>query len=377
MRVVLTGGGTGGHVFPALAVADRIRATIPDAQIMFVGTRRGLEATVVPKAGYDIGYVHARGLAAHPIRMAHALLDNAVGMAESFGKLRRFAPTVVIGCGGYVSLPVCAAAQAMRIPTVLLEQNLVPGKTTKFLASRAVRVCISFDATAPLLDLGARVLLTGNPVRKEILERTRAAGRAAMGVPAEAFCILVTGASQGARTVNEAVVAALPRWKERPWHVLHLTGRGDYGSVKARAEASAQGGPLRWDPRAFLDDMASAYAAADLVVARAGATTMAEITCRGLPAVLIPYPHAGAHQVDNARWLEGKGAAEVILNDAAVDGLASVIEALAQDSQRLAGMAEASRRAGHPDAVDRIVAEVVAAAGVPTGSIEDIEGKGA
>ncbi|MBM3460501.1 MAG: undecaprenyldiphospho-muramoylpentapeptide beta-N-acetylglucosaminyltransferase [Armatimonadetes bacterium] len=366
LRVVVSGGGTGGHVYPAIAVAGGIRERFPDAAILFVGTRRGLEATAVPKAGFEIAYVHARGLASHPLKLAHALFDNALGTAEALGKLRGFRPAVVVGSGGYVSLPVGAAAQTMGIPTVLLEQNVVPGKATKFLSGRATKVCASFDSTIGKLDHPEKAVVTGNPVRRDILERTRADGRARMGVPEDAFCLLVTGASQGARSVNEAVVAALPSWKERPWQVIHLTGEGEFASVKGRAEGAVEGGLLKWRGMAFCDDMASAYAAADVVVARAGATTMAELTCRGLPAILVPYPHAGAHQVDNARWLEARGGSVTILNEDALACVGPAVVGLAEDAERRARMAEASRAAGHPDAVERIVDEVASAAGMRT-----------
>jgi UDP-N-acetylglucosamine--N-acetylmuramyl-(pentapeptide) pyrophosphoryl-undecaprenol N-acetylglucosamine transferase len=362
VRALFTGGGTGGHVFPAVAVAQGLREREADAAVLFVGTRRGAEAQAVPKAGFELELVRARGLLAHPVKAALALIDNSIGVAQSLAVLRRFRPQVVVGSGGYVSLPVGLAAQLLGIPVVLLEQNVCPGKTTRLLARRARRVCASFDATREHFAEDGRLVVTGNPVRRAIVEQTRAAARAALGVKPEAFCILVTGASQGARSINEAVLEALPMYRERPWHIIHLTGRSDFESVRERAQAQLRGAALTWDGRDFCDDMPSAYHAADLVVARAGATTLAEITVCGLAAILIPYPHAGAHQVDNARWLEARGGAVTLLDHQARQGLAPLLGELAADEERRRRMAAASLAAGRPDAIDRIVDEVLAAA---------------
>lgn len=362
LRVMLTGGGTGGHVFPAIAVAQALRARRADARILFVGTERGLEAKAVPDAGFPIRFVRARGLSKHPLKAAEALFDNFVGMAQALRHVMTFAPHVIVGSGGYVSVPVNLAAWMLFKPTVLLEQNVVPGKATRFLSLRSSRVCVSFDATAA--RFGTRAVVTGNPVRDDILQRTREEGRARLGVPDDRFCILISGASQGARSVNDAMLAALDKWRDRSWHLLHLTGRLDFDRVSESVRATLrEGEALRWDGRAFLEDMASAYAAADLVIARAGATTMAELTCRGLPAILIPYPHAGAHQVENARWLERAGGAVLIMDDEARGKLHQAVTEIMDDAPRRARMAAASAAAGHPQAAARIVDEILKVAG--------------
>ena len=362
-RVIISGGGTGGHIFPAIAVAQELRARCPEARILFIGTERGVEASVVPAAGFDIRFVRARGLSRKPLEAMRAIVENLVGMVSALRHVRQFRPQVVVGSGGYVSVPVNLAAWATFTPTVLLEQNVVPGKATRALSLRARKVCVSFEATAPAF--GAKAVNTGNPVRDEIITRTREEARARLGIAPDRFCLLVTGASQGARSVNEAVVAALPGWKGRDWHVLHLTGRLDHDTVR-QAAVQALGGDARltWDGRDFLADMASAYAAADLVIARAGATTMAELTVRGLPAILIPYPHAGGHQIENARALEKVGGAQVILDAEARAALPAVVERLVDQPEERARMARASACAGHPDAAARIVDEVLRAAGI-------------
>lgn len=361
-RVMISGGGTGGHAFPAIAVAQALRARYPDARVLFLGTRKGVEASVVPLAGFDIRFVRARGLSRKPIEAFRAVVDNLVGLVQALRHVLAFKPQVVVGSGGYVSVPVNLAAWATFVPTVLLEQNVVPGKATRALSLRARRVCVSFGATAPAF--GTKAVVTGNPVRDEIVTRTRDEARARLGIRPDRICLLVTGASQGARSVNEAVLGALPGWRGRDWHVLHLTGRREHESVSARAaQALGDDATLTWDGRDFLDDMASAYAAADLVIARAGATTLAEITCRGIGTVLIPYPHAGGHQIENARWLEEAGGAVMILDDKASAELPSTVERLVDNPSKLAEMAAACAAVGHPDAAARIVDEIVRAAG--------------
>ena len=361
-RVIVSGGGTGGHAFPAIAVAQALRDRCPDARVLFIGTRKGVEARVVPAAGFNIRFVRARGLSRKPIEAACAIIDNLVGMAQALRQVFAFKPHVVVGSGGYVSVPVNLAAWLTFTPTVLLEQNVVPGKATRALSLRARKVCVSFAATAGAF--GAKAVVTGNPVRQEIVTRTRDDARARLGISPDRFCLLVTGASQGARSINEAVLAALPGWRDRDWHVLHLTGRHDHADVRRRAMlALGSGARLTWDGRDFLDDMASAYAAADLVIARAGATTMAEITCRGIPTILIPYPHAGGHQIENARWLEGAGGAVMIVDEKASAELPTEVERLVSEPSRLSAMAKACAAAGHPDAAARIVDEILRAAG--------------
>lgn len=362
LRIIVTGGGTGGHVFPAIAVAQELRERRPDARVMFVGTERGLEAKVVPAAGFPIRFVRAQPVTRDFLKAAQAVVENLLGMVQALRVVHGFSPHVVVGSGGYVSVPVTLAAWIFFKPTVLLEQNVVPGKATRLLSLRASRVCVSFEATAP--PLGTKAAVTGNPVREEIVRLTREEGRARLGVADDRLCLLVTGASQGAHSVNEAVIDALPMWKDRPWHVLHLTGRRDFETVRDRISGLLGGGAtLTWDGRAFLEDMASAYAAADLVVTRAGATTMAELTCRGLPAVLIPYPYAGGHQIENARWLEQAGGALVVSDERARDDLSSTVIELVNDPSRRAAMGRASAAVGHPDAAARIVDEILRVAG--------------
>lgn len=354
--VLVAGGGTGGHLFPGLAVADRLRAD--GLRVAFVGTERGIEARVVPAAGYALHLVPGapiRGRAAGDV--VRGLLAAVRGVRHARRLLAALEPAVVLGVGGYASVATVVAARLAGVPTVLQEQNAVAGLANRLLGRVATRICVGFREAASAFPAD-RVVYTGNPVREQIaaLERRRRAdGR--MGV-------LVFGGSQGARRINDAMLGALdvlgPRLARLA--VLHQTGAADVGRVadayRARGVAA--------DVRAFVDDMASAYAAADLVVARAGAMSCAEITVAGLPAVLVPYPHAaGDHQRHNARALAEAGAA-VVIDDAACDGeaLGGEVASLVDDEARRHRMAARARAIARPDATRRVAEACRIAGGV-------------
>ncbi|MHB2016097.1 MAG: undecaprenyldiphospho-muramoylpentapeptide beta-N-acetylglucosaminyltransferase [Candidatus Xenobia bacterium] len=352
MRVLITGGGTGGHVYPALAVGQGLKRQSEDSEVLFVGTTRGVEKDAVPRAGFNLRFVRARGLSGNPLRKGLALLESGVGFMQSRQVLKEFRPDVVVGTGGYVSAPIVAAAASAGIPVVLLEANVVAGKTVRLLSRFARRICASFEDSLAELPRD-KTVVTGNPVRPEIMERTRREGRERLGLPQDGFVLLVTGASQGARSINEAVVQALPHWQ--PLHVLHLTGRSHFDTVRAQTEGVSP----NYHPVAYQEDMASAYAAADLIVCRAGATTLAELTCRGLPAIMVPYPFAADnHQEQNARRLEKRGACVVVADRGARERLGEVVLELYRDAERRRVMAEASQALGRPRALDAIL-EVV------------------
>ena len=355
LRVVLAGGGTGGHLYPGLAVAERLRDL--GAEVLFVGTRKGLGARVVPERGFRIRFVRARGFAGGIPGRIRAILEVGIGFLQSLFLLARERPHLVVGTGGYVCAPVVLAAALRGTPSVLMEQNALPGKATRFLARLARRVCVSFPGVHPGLPAD-RVVVTGNPVRDEIVTRERQEARRALGIPEGRTCVLVTGASQGAASLNRAVLRALPAWRARTWTVLHLTGPAHLEEVQVRSGAEA--GSLDYRPLGYLEDMAGAYAAADVVVCRAGATTLAEVTARGLPAVLVPYPHAAErHQDQNAAVLVDHGAA-VLLDDAVVErDLGALLESLLEAPERLEAMARASRGLGQVEAASRVVRVVL------------------
>ncbi|MEW6278593.1 MAG: UDP-N-acetylglucosamine--N-acetylmuramyl-(pentapeptide) pyrophosphoryl-undecaprenol N-acetylglucosamine transferase, partial [Candidatus Eremiobacterota bacterium] len=278
-RILFAGGGTGGHLYPGLALAERLRSE--GVEVEFVGTRKGVEAEVVPRHGFAIRFVRAGRFSRKPLHLVRGVLETTVGFIQCLVWLLSRRPGLVVGTGGYASAPVGLASAVLGVPLLVLEQNAVPGKVTRLLARFARRACVSFPETLRWLP-SERAEVTGNPIRPEILACTREEGRRRLGLDLQRPCLLVTGASQGAESLNRAVLRSLSRWSQRGWSVVHLTGPKNLAEVVEAAAALVRDAPLRYQALGYLDDMAAAYAAADLVVCRAGATTLAEVTARGL-----------------------------------------------------------------------------------------------
>jgi UDP-N-acetylglucosamine--N-acetylmuramyl-(pentapeptide) pyrophosphoryl-undecaprenol N-acetylglucosamine transferase len=366
MRVLLTGGGTGGHVYPALAIAEALRGN-PDLQtieFLFVGTRGGLEASIVPKAGIPIAYVHAAPLQRRvSFAIIRTLVENARGFFETLALLHRFRPDVAIATGGYVTLPVIKAVWVVRFlrlsraRIVLLEPNARAGLANRLLRPFVDEVWLALASPAKTLRRNER--LTGTPVRASFARTISPQGaRSALGLDPEMTTIVVFGGSQGARTLNEAVTSLVLHDLPPRWQVLLVAGDRDYDGIDRRVRAANL---PRVRIERYLDDPAAAYAAADLVVARAGASTVAELIATGTPAILVPYPHAtGDHQRENAEVLRESGAARV-LRDADVDAR-SLREALesALAPETLAAMRRAARAAADRDPRAAIVDRVKA-----------------
>jgi UDP-N-acetylglucosamine--N-acetylmuramyl-(pentapeptide) pyrophosphoryl-undecaprenol N-acetylglucosamine transferase len=365
--ILVAGGGTAGHVFPAIAVAHEL-VRQADVEPVFVGVPDRLEARLVPEAGFRLHHVDAvsipRRLSPKLLRVPGAL-RSAVRACERLIEQERAVGAVTFG--GYVSFPVDRAAYKQQLPLVLHEQNAVPGLANRVAARWADRVAVTFPGSADRFRHPERCAVTGDPVRQEILDLDRAARRAGarerFGLHPDRPTVLVFGGSQGARTLNRAIVDAHGRWGSDGLQVLHAAGRSLYPeAARAWQQARAARDGLRVELLDFIDDMADAYAAADVVVCRAGATSIAELTVLGLPAVLVPYPHAtGDHQTANARALEHAGGA-VVVEDAELDGasLQAAVEPLLTDPARHAEVATASRAFGRPDAaanVARLVLE--------------------
>ncbi|MDK2930123.1 MAG: UDP-N-acetylglucosamine--N-acetylmuramyl-(pentapeptide) pyrophosphoryl-undecaprenol [Bacillota bacterium] len=366
MKVVFAGGGTGGHVYPGVTVARTLLERDPATKVVFIGTRKGLEADVIPREGFHLSTIEVAGFRR---RLSPDTLLTAFrackGFIQSLAILRREKPDVVVGTGGYVSGPVVLAAWMLGIPTLIHEQNALPGVTTRVLSRVASAMAVTYPESARYLARKSRVVVTGNPVRKSILTADRREGARAMGLDPGRPTLLVFGGSQGARAINEAMVAALPDLLARrgDLQVIHQTGRRDHAWVVAELEA--RGVDRKRLPRLvvepYLYEMDMAMACADLVVSRAGAISIAEITARGLPAVLIPFPGAAeGHQERNARALEAAGAAVVILqSELRGDVLRDTVEELLDDGARLERMSRSSRSLGRPDAADALADLVV------------------
>lgn len=371
--VLLAGGGTGGHVFPSLAVAAALRDARPDLDIGFVGTTRGLESRLVPEAGWPLFEVGVLPLNRRPslaaLRIPSALLRASSAVA---GVLRGQGAVGAAVFGGYVSLPLALAAWRTGTPYVVHEQNAIPGLANRIAARRAAAVAVTFPSSVTRLGRRVPVQVTGNPVRPGLADtgpEGRAAAAALFGLDPRRRTLLVFGGSQGAQRINAAVAGSLGRWRApEDLQILHATGlgRAEQAASDLAAAAGAAGSGNTPLVRAveFIDRMDLAYAAADVVVARSGASTIAELTVLGLPSVLVPYPHATAdHQMANACDLTAAGAATVVA-DADLDGAALVAAAeplLYDDAVRLE-MAAAARRFGRPDAAARVAAMILQAA---------------
>ena len=350
MRLVLAGGGTGGHLFPAVALAQTLLAQDSGSEVLFVGTERGLEQRMLPKLGLPLETVDMVGLVGRGLKGKLQIVPKLVkSFVQSRRLLRRFQPDCVIGVGGYASVPVLLAAKTMGVPYLIHEQNALPGLSNRLLGKNAELVCLSFPDSGEGFR-GATTLVTGNPLRPGL-------ETIAPELP-EPGSLLIFGGSRGARAINQAVMEMLPRlreWPECP-RILHQTGEEDLEDVRrAYLDAGFDPGQVV----AFIDDMATAYTSASLVICRAGATTLAELTASGRPAILIPFPYAAAdHQTANARALEQAGAACLLAqSELTPERLAEQVKALLADRQKLQNMAECGRKLGLPGAAERILAE--------------------
>lgn len=355
IRVIIAGGGTGGHLFPGIAIAESLQELAPGCRVLFVGTGSPIEARVLPRTGFDFVKITSEGIKGRgSVARVRAVIKLLIGVFTAGRLIRRFSPDIVIGMGGYVSAPVVIAARLLGKKVVLCEQNALPGLTNRLLARFADRVCISHDAAAGRLS-ARRTLTTGNPVRKDFLRAMGEAKRGS-GNGAEKFTVFIVGGSQGAHGINVAVTEALAQLKNQPdLRFVHQTGEADVQMVE---QAYAQAG-IGAVVKPFFDDMAARYLAADLVVCRAGATTVAEITCMGKTCIFVPFPGAADdHQAFNANALVEANAAEVILQkELTGKKLADRINFYAASPDVLSAMAERSKQLGRPDA-GRQVAQV-------------------
>ncbi|HYN09521.1 MAG TPA: undecaprenyldiphospho-muramoylpentapeptide beta-N-acetylglucosaminyltransferase [Vicinamibacterales bacterium] len=359
VAIVVAGGGTGGHLYPGIAVARELLRRVPSARVSFAGTARGLEARVVPKEGFELDLIRSAGLKGKSLtsRLRGAAL-LPMGLLDAWRIISRRRPSVVMGVGGYSSGPVVLAAALRGIPTMVLEQNAVPGLTNRLLARWVRAAAVTFDETRA--HFRGRAFVAGNPVRSEFFtsgEAPRAPGR-----PSRAR-ILVLGGSQGARGINLAMVAAAPELARRipDIDIVHQTGERDLDQVRQGYDRAGVAARIV----GYLDAVADEMRAADLVIARAGATTLAELAAAGRPAVLVPFPAAtDDHQRKNARVVADAGAATVI-DETELSGskLAGVAEGLLQDPERRAGMSQAMRKLARPDAAARIVDRLLELAG--------------
>jgi UDP-N-acetylglucosamine--N-acetylmuramyl-(pentapeptide) pyrophosphoryl-undecaprenol N-acetylglucosamine transferase len=346
MRVMIAAGGTGGHIYPGIAVAQEIRRRDANASVRFVGTTRGLENRLVPQAGFELSLIDSAGL--KNVRMVARLRGVAVlpkSFVSAWQVIRRFQPDVVVGAGGYVSGPVVLMAALTNRPTLIMESNALPGWTNRVLARFVDRAAVSFEQALPFFR--GKAVVTGNPVRHQFFEipvkHRDKAGK---------FSLLVFGGSQGARAINEATIAALPRLKRSPvaLKIKHQTGAADLEQAQKAYDMAGWGEDA--EVCSYIDDMVTDFAKADLVICRAGATTTAELIAAGKASVMVPFPFAADdHQRKNAEALQTAGAARMILQeDLSGDRLANEIIELASLPEEVTSMEKASRSLARGDA---------------------------
>ena len=358
-RVIISGGGTGGHVFPAIAIADAVKVAAPETEILFVGANGKIEMEKVPKAGYKIIGLNISGFQRKlSLRNLSFPFKLAASMFKAFMVVRKFRPDVAVGVGGYASGPVLKIANSMNIPTILQEQNSFAGVTNRILASKASAVCVAYDGLERFFPKD-KIIFTGNPVRKDILDKkiNAAQARNTLGLDQNKKTVLIFGGSLGARTINEAVLANADALLEmRDVNIIWQVGKIYYDEYV--------NGPLSGKDNikilSFIEDMDIAYSAADIVVCRAGALTISELAILGKASILIPSPNvAEDHQTVNAMSLVNKGAAVLVKDLNAKEELMSAVQSLLNDEVKKNGLESNIKYFAKPEAAKQIAAEIL------------------
>lgn len=363
MKVILSGGGTGGHIYPALTIADQIKKLCPDADISFVGTQQGLEKDIIPRYGYPLKFIEVAGfrrsLSLDTLRSAAKLV---AGLYDAYRIIKNERPDLVIGTGGYVCGPIVFMGALHGIPCCIQEQNAMPGVTNKILSRYVRKVFLGYKEAGKYFHGKAELEYTGNPIRTEILEHTREEALKELGLDAAKKTILVSGGSRGARSINNAMLEAELALSGRgDVQVLHATGDVNYEAYMA--EIAKRGGvDDNIIIKPYLHNMPVALAAADLAVFRSGAIGLAELMAKGVPSILVPYPYATAnHQEFNARAVAAKGAAKVILDkELTGEKVLEAVEHLLLHQDELTKMQAAAKGLGKPQAAEVIASQALA-----------------
>lgn len=349
LRIAIVSGGTGGHIYPGIAIAEEIIARNPRAEVLFLGSEEGLEKDIVPRAGFQIKFIKARALLRKvSYRALSAPFMAAFGFFQALSILSKFSPSALISTGGYASLPVVLAARCLSIPIYLHEQNVLPGFTNRLCSRWARKVFLSFEESLRYL----KGTVTGNPVRREIIQAERETARQKYVFSADDVVILVVGGSQGARRINQTILQALPLLnKGQKLQILHILGERDTRFFAGQLAAIKYAFYHRVE---YLYNMGEALAAADMAISRAGATAIAEFLIRGVPMVLVPFPFsAEGHQDLNARALAGRGAAMIINdNEFTPEKFTSIIS---ERALNLSQMKENCLKLSRPRAAEEIV----------------------
>jgi UDP-N-acetylglucosamine--N-acetylmuramyl-(pentapeptide) pyrophosphoryl-undecaprenol N-acetylglucosamine transferase len=345
MKVLIAAGGTGGHIYPGIAVANEIIKRHPDSEVLFVGTARGLEKKIVPDNGFQLTLINSAGLKnVGFVGKLKGLMVLPRSFWEARKILKEFRPDVVVGAGGYVSGPVLMTAHFMGFPTLVMDSNALPGFTNRSLARFIDKAALAFEAAKPFF--GDKGVVTGNPVRSEFFDIP-------MRPPSGQINLLIFGGSQGARAINDAMLGALPllNGSKAMLAITHQSGESNYEAVR---DGYKDAGWENADIRPYITQMVEAFDNADVIVCRSGATTCAEVAAAGKPAVMIPFPGAADdHQRKNAEAMAAKGAARMILqSELTAERLAAEIQDIARDPGALASMGVAARQMARPDAAE-------------------------
>lgn len=356
MRIVVSGGGTGGHIYPALALIREIQKNEKDCSFLYIGTEKGLESTLVRRENIPFKAIEITGFKRKiSFENVKTVIRFLKGVSESKKMLKEFKADVVIGTGGYVCGPVVYAAAKLGIPTIIHEQNSVPGLTNKFLSRYASKVAVCFHEAASFFP-ESKTVFTGNPRASEVLAFTGKQGIKKLDLDVNKATVLVVGGSRGARPINDALLKVMAELKKKPYQLIYVTGDVHYEKVKE--ELQLIGSPENVTVKPFLHNMPEVLAGVDLVVARAGATTLAELTALGVPSILVPSPYVtNNHQEKNAKSLVEHHAAEMILEkDLTGSKLLESIDEIILSSENLNTMKKAAKSLGVPDASNKLYA---------------------
>ncbi|WP_066289380.1 undecaprenyldiphospho-muramoylpentapeptide beta-N-acetylglucosaminyltransferase [Bacillus sp. FJAT-29937] len=354
MKIAISGGGTGGHIYPALALIREIQKDIKDAEFLYIGTENGLESKLVPRENIPFKSIHITGFKRKlSLENVKTIFRFLKGVKDSKKMLKDFKADVVIGTGGYVCGPVVYAAAKLGIPTIIHEQNSVPGLTNKFLSKYVDRIAVCFEEASKYFPQ-EKVELTGNPRASEVIGKDGIKGRLSAGLKTNIPVVLIVGGSRGAKPINEAVLKSLAELGEKPYQILYVTGDVHFDEVQKEVELI--GNPENVIIKPFIHNMPEILAGTDLTIARAGATTLAELTSLGIPSILIPSPYVtNNHQEKNARSLSDHGAAELLLEkDLTGKKLVELMDQILMDEVKLKDMKKSAKKLGIPDAANRL-----------------------
>jgi len=363
MKVLITGGGTGGHIYPAIAIANKIKEEIKNSDILFVGTKRGLESTIVPKEGFNFETITVSGFKRNlSIDTLKSVRDLAVGLKDAIKIIKSFRPDIIIGTGGFVCGPIVFIGSLLNIKTIIHEQNVIPGITNRILSKVASRILVSFDESRNYFKNDNKIIVTGNPVRKDFINVNRDQCRKELGIYDDRMVVMVFGGSRGAEKINETMIEILDYYNARSdIQIIHITGETHYHSLLSELGKRNIVLSKNIIIKNYVHNMSTLMGACDLVICRSGAITLAEITTMGLPSILIPSPHVtNNHQEHNAKVLEKNGAA-ILLTEKELSGnnIVMLLNSIMKDKKLLKTMGEKSREISKSNSTDNIYNNII------------------